>query len=221
MEDVKLRYKPGRPEVRITVDKDKAAAFGFTVKDIAETLHNQVRGMRATYFYTENQQIESILRLEEKFRKTLDDIHNLTIPGQEGVMVPVEQVATFDFSLTPSEIWRKSKQRMIQVSANRERLPLSTAAEKSLASLRGLEVPENYYFQIGGDFVDMIENERQFRFAFFVMAGLVFIVLASIFESTLQAVMIMVTVVALLADHAAGSTGTGYGTSVLEAGVHG
>lgn len=192
--DIKLRYKPGRPEVQIVIDKEKAAMFGFTVKDIAETLHNQIRGMRATYFYTENEQIESVIRLEEKYRKTLEDVHMLTIPSPDNVMVPIEQLATFEYALTPSEIWRKDKQRMIQVSANREHLPLSEAAQKAIAALKGADVPEGYYFQVGGDYVDMTQNEKEFRFAFFIMAGLVFIVLASMFESTLQAALVMATI---------------------------
>ena len=192
--DIKLRYKPGRPEVQINVDKEKAALFGFTVKDIAETLHNQIRGMRATYFYTENMQIESIIRLEEKYRKTLEDVHALTLPGAEGSMVPIEQVATFGYALTPSEIWRRDKQRMIQVSSNREHLPLSEAAKKAIGALKSLNVPEGYYFQVGGDYVDMVQNEKEFQFAFFIMAGLVFIVLASMFESTIQASLVMATI---------------------------
>jgi HAE1 family hydrophobic/amphiphilic exporter-1 len=80
------------------------------------------------------------------------------------------------------------------VSANRDKLPLSTAAKRTLSAMKGLEAPTGYYFQIGGDYVDMVQNEKEFRFAFFIMVGLVFIVLASLFESYIQALMIMVTI---------------------------
>jgi HAE1 family hydrophobic/amphiphilic exporter-1 len=192
--DIKLRYKPGRPEVKINIDKDRAAVFGFTVKDIAETLHAQIRGLRATYFYTASEQIETVARLQEKHRKTLEDINFLTLSAYDGSLVPLQQVATFEFALTPSEIWRKDKQRMIQVSANREKLALSTAAKRTRAVLKGMEVPTGYYFQIGGDYVTMVQNEKEFRFAFIIMGGLVFIVLASMFESYLQPVIVMATI---------------------------
>jgi len=100
--DIKLRYKPGRPEVQDRRRQGEGRDVRFTVKDIAETLHNQIRGMRATYFYTENQQIESVIRLEEKYRKTLEDVHMLTIPSPEGTMVPIEQLAVFNYALTPA-----------------------------------------------------------------------------------------------------------------------
>ncbi|MBL8023866.1 MAG: efflux RND transporter permease subunit [Elusimicrobia bacterium] len=192
--DVKLRYKPGQPEVQVLVDKDRAAMFGLTLRDIAEDLHARIRGLRPSYFFTDSNQMEIIARDKEQFRKSLEDIHALTLMSPQGGNTPIQQFATFEFALTPSEVWRKDKQRVIQVSANREKLPLSTAAKKSLSALKGLQAPNGYYFQIGGDYVDMVQNEREFRFAFIVMAGLVFIVLASLFESYLQAILIMVTI---------------------------
>lgn len=192
--DIKLRYKPGQPEVQINVDKQRAAIFGLTVKDIAEDLHARIRGLRPTFFYTESNELEIIGRDKEIFRKTVEDIHNLTVSGPNGDNVSLDQIANFEFALTPSEVWRKDKQRVIQVSANREKLALSTAAKRSLSALRGLETKPGYYFQIGGDYVDMLQNEREFRFAFLIMAALVFIVLSSLFESYTQALIVMATI---------------------------
>jgi hydrophobic/amphiphilic exporter-1 (mainly G- bacteria), HAE1 family len=194
LEDVKLRYKPGQPEIRVTIDKDRAALFGFTVSDIAETLHAQIRGLRATYFYTDSNQLETVARLQEQDRKTLEDVYNLTLISPEGELVPIKQVADFHYGLTPSEIWRKDKQRMIQVSANRSQMALGTAGKKTRAALAGLDVPQDYYYQLGGDYQQMLKNEREFRFAFVVMAILVFIVLACLFESYARPLLIMLTV---------------------------
>jgi HAE1 family hydrophobic/amphiphilic exporter-1 len=192
--DIKLRYKPGQPEVQIKVDKQRAAIFGLTVKDIAEDLHARIRGLRPSYFYTESNELEIIGRDKEIFRKTVEDVKNLTVSAPNGDNVSLGQVSDFEFALTPSEVWRKDKQRVIQVSANREKLALSTAAKRSLSALRGLETKPGYYFQIGGDYVDMLQNEREFRFAFLIMAALVFIVLSSLFESYTQALIVMATI---------------------------
>lgn len=192
--DIKLRYKPGQPEVQIKIIKERAALFGLTVKDIAEDLHARIRGLRPSYFYTESTELEIIGRDKEIFRKTVEDVRNLTVSSPSGDNVSLGQISDFEYALTPSEVWRKDKQRVIQVSANREKLALSTAAQKSLSALRGLEPKPGYYFQIGGDYVDMLQNEREFRFAFFIMAALVFIVLASLFESYSQALIVMFTI---------------------------
>lgn len=192
--DIKLRYKPGQPEVQIKVDKQRAPMFGLTVKDIAEELHARIRGLRPSFFYTEANELEIIGRDKEIYRKTVEDVRNLTVSGPDGSNVSLGQIAEFEYSLTPSEVWRKDKQRVIQVSANREKLALSSAAKRSLSALRGLQTKPGYYFQIGGDYVDMVQNEREFRFAFLIMAALVFIVLSSLFESYSQALIVMVTI---------------------------
>jgi multidrug efflux pump subunit AcrB len=80
------------------------------------------------------------------------------------------------------------------VSANREKLALSTAAKRSLSALAGSRGETGLLFSDRGDYVDMLQNEREFRFAFLIMAALVFIVLSSLFESYTQALIVMATI---------------------------
>ena len=192
--DVKLRYKPGRPEVRVEVDREKASVFQFTIQDIAENLHAQIRGLRATYFLTPTAQVETVARLKEMYRKTLDEVQVLSLINPRGTIVPVHQFANFEFGLTPSEIWRKDRERMIQVSANRQNAALSKVAEGALAALRQIDMPTGYYYEIGGDFPKMIETEKESQFAFLIMVLLVYAVLAALFESYIQPVLILVAV---------------------------
>jgi HAE1 family hydrophobic/amphiphilic exporter-1 len=192
--DVKLRYKPGRPEVRIEVDRAKASLFQFTIQDIAESLHAQIRGLRATYFLTPTAQIETVARLKEMYRKTLDEVQILSLINPRGTIVPVHQFANFEFGLTPSEIWRKDRERMIQVSANRGEVALSKVADDALRSLKDIRIPAGYYYEVGGDFPKMIETERESRFAFVIMVLLVYAVLASLFESYVQPLVILLAV---------------------------
>ncbi len=192
--DIKLRYKPGRPEVKIEIDREKASLFEFSIHDIAESLHAQIRGLRATYFITPTAQIETVARLQEQYRKTLEDIQNLSLVNPKGTIVPVRQFAIFEFGLTPSEVWRKSRERMIQVSANRGDIALSKVAEGVIRALKQLPVPTGYYWEIGGDFPKMIETEKESQFAFLIMVLLVYAILAGLFESYTQPFIILVAV---------------------------
>jgi len=144
--DIKLRYKPGRPEVRIEVDREKASLFGLRIQDISESLHAKIRGLRATYFLTPTAQVETVARLQEQYRKTLEQVENLSMVNPQGTIVPILQFADFEFGLTPSEVWRKNRERMIQVSANRGDVALSKLAENSLNALKGMKVPAGYYY---------------------------------------------------------------------------
>ncbi len=192
--DVKLRYKPGRPEMRFNVDKQRAAYFGLSVRDIAEITHAQMRGLRATYFHDKARQVETIARLDESHRRDLEDLRKLTLDTPSGAQIYLEQVADFNFALSPSEIWRKDKSRMIQVSAHRGRLALGTAVQRIKKSIAHIKPPKDYYYEFAGDYQEMVQNEKEFKFAICVMVLLVFIVLASLFESYSQPFIIMVTV---------------------------
>ncbi len=193
--DIKLRYRPGRPEIQINVDKLRASYFGLHVKDIAETTHALMRGLRATYFSTETTQVETIARLEKRFRKKFKDVRNLTVVSPiDKALIPLSQVADFKFSLSPSEIWHKNKVRMIQVSANRGHLHLSTVINLIKNKIKDTHFPKDYYFEFGSDYNQMIKNEKEFKFALVVTVLLVFMVLASLFESYWQPLIIMISV---------------------------
>jgi HAE1 family hydrophobic/amphiphilic exporter-1 len=192
--DVKLRYKPGRPEVRLVVDKMRAASFGFSVRDIADNLHAMMRGLRATYFNTGGQQVETVARLSEEDRRTLDDVHKLTFVSRSGELVPLDQLVKFDLTLAPSEVYRKDKERFIEVSANRGRVALSTAVKRVGECLQGFEVPIGYHYEFGGDYKKLQKSERQFLLAFTAALGLVYTILACFFESYTQPLIILLTV---------------------------
>jgi len=192
--DIKLRYKEGRPEVRIEMDRQKASMFQFSVQDVAESLHAQIRGLRATYFMTPTAQVETVARLQEQYRKTLEDIELLTLINPKGTIVPIRQFSQFNFGLTPSEIWRKDRERMIQVSANRGDVSLNKVAREVEKALENVTLPTGYYYEFGGDFPKLVETEKESRFAFIVMVILIYAVLASLFESYLQPIVILTAV---------------------------
>ena len=192
--DLKLRYKPGRPEVRLVVDKMRAASYGLTVHDIADNLHAMMRGLRATYFNTDGKQIETVARLSEEDRRTLDDVHRLTIVTRQGELVSLDQLVKFDLGLAPSEVYRKNKERYIEVSANRGRMALSTAIERATEALHGFDLPIGYHYEFGGDYKKLQKSERQFAMAFAAALGLVYTILACFFESYTQPLIILLTV---------------------------
>ncbi|MBL7158184.1 MAG: efflux RND transporter permease subunit [Candidatus Omnitrophica bacterium] len=192
--DTKIRMREGRPELGLKIDKKKAAQFDFTVSDIATDVHAQMRGLRATLFHTEGREVETIARLEEKYRRTFKDVHKLALISLEGDNVLMDQVAEFKYGLGPSEIWRKDRSRMIQVSSNIADIPLSKAAEQIKEALNDIKFPENYFYRLGGNYPTMIKTQKEFAVIIWVILILIYIVLASLFESYYQPFIIMGTV---------------------------
>jgi len=192
--DAKIRMREGRPELDLIVDKKKSAQLGYTTRDIADIVHAKVRGVRATMFHTKASEVEVITRMQEKDRRTVKDIHNLTVSKIGDDKVTLDQVVDFEYGLGPSEIWRQNRARMIQVSANIGELPLGKAAEHLEAEIADLKLPEDYYYEIGGDYPTLVKTQREFLLTIVIIVVLIYLVLASIFESYRQPFIIMVTV---------------------------
>jgi len=193
--DTKIRMKEGRPEIRLKIDKQKAGLYDLTTRNLADTFHAEMYGLRATLFHTEASEVETITRLDEKYRKTMKDIHQLLIVKDDGSRILLDQVADFDWQEGPSEIYRKNRSRMIQVSANIGGYPLSEAAKLVKDTLREIKFPENYYYRLGGDYPLLVEQQKNTIFLLLVIVLLIYIVLASFFESFYQPVIIMATIV--------------------------
>jgi len=196
--DTKIRMREGRPEMRLNIDKRQAAMFGLTVEDIALALHTYMRGLVATRYggrnEPEGEKTETIVRLDEKFRRTFGDLRRISLVNYKGEQAYLSQIADLKDGKGPSEIWRKNKSRIVQVSANRGRIALGTAAEKVKVALKDLKFPKDYFWQFGGNYDKMIRNQRELSFAFILSLILVYMILASLFESFSQPFIILMTV---------------------------
>ncbi len=194
LSDTKIRMREGRPEMQLLIQKKKAGLSELTVSEVANQVHGQMRGLRATVFHTEGKEVETISRLDEKYRKTFKDLHRLIITSKEGDFVLLDQVSDFKFGLGPSEIWRKDKNRVIQVSANIGKVALSKVVQDITKSLKSVPFPENYFWRVAGDYPTLIRTSRQMRLMIAFVLILVFLVLASLFESLYQPFLIMIAV---------------------------
>lgn len=192
--DVKIGMAEGRPELGLRINRQKAAYYGLSVSEIAIAVHAQMRGMRATYYHTKGKEVEAIVRLDEKYRKTFEDVRRLIITTKDGANILVGQVADFKYDLGPSEIHRKGKTRVIQVSANIGSLSLGRAVQEIRKAVKDVKFPENYYYEFGGNYKELVESQRQFLPIVSLMLILVYMVLASLYESYTQPFIIMVSV---------------------------
>ncbi len=189
--DVKIRMREDEPEVILNVDYNRLSAFGLTTYYLSNTLHCQLRGLIATQYRTEGKQIETICRLYPNSIRSVDEVPFIGVVTPRKDVVYVGQVTDMDRVKSNQEIWRKNKRRFIQISANRAKLGLTTAAEKIKAALKGVAFPQDYSFNISGDYEKTVKNKSQFMLAVALTVILIFFVLASIFESYMQPALIM------------------------------
>ncbi len=184
-----------RPEYSLVVDKGRAAVYGLTVRDVADSVHAQIRGMRPTKYHelTKGEEIETITRLQAIYRQKVEDLKLVPIAADSGIQIPLGEIANFHPSTGPQTIDRMDKHRYIFVKGDTKR-PLEAVAREAKEALKDIKLPDDYYWRFGGGYEELIEGKKQMKLALILTIFLVYMVMASIFESYLQPLLIMISV---------------------------
>ncbi|MBI4845224.1 MAG: efflux RND transporter permease subunit [Candidatus Omnitrophica bacterium] len=192
--DVKIRMREKRPELLAIVDKAKAAQWGLSVEGISDTVHAKMRGLVATRFHSEAVEVETIARLRREDRQTFDDVHKLTLINDEQETIYLQQLVKFQPGEGPTEIWRKNKERMIEVSATMSKFDLEKSVGIVKDALADMKLPKNYYYRFGGDYDKMVKGKKELIFIGGITLALVYMVLAALFSSYVQPLVILSSV---------------------------
>ncbi|MHB9155468.1 MAG: efflux RND transporter permease subunit [Endomicrobiales bacterium] len=189
--DIKIRMREDEPEMNLLIDRDKMALFNLSTLYLGNTLHCQLRGLIATQYRSEGKQIETICRLFPGSVKKIDELPFLGVISPYGDILQLGQIGLVKQVKATQEIWHKNKKRFIQISANRADIGLGAAAEKITKVLKSIAFPRDYSFNLSGDYEKTVRNKQQFALAIAMTVILIYLVLASLFESYLQPLLIM------------------------------
>lgn len=185
-----------RPEYDLVVDRGRARFFGISVKDIADSMHAQIRGMRPTKYHEAEggKEIEAIIRLQAIYRQKLEDLQKIYIfsPSKKKPIL-LEQMASFYPSFGPNTIDRKDKYRYVFVKADTS-MALESAAELVREQLSDIEFPQDYFYRFGGSYPDLVKSRSQLSFAVLITIVLIYMILACLFQSYAQPLLILVAV---------------------------
>jgi hydrophobic/amphiphilic exporter-1 (mainly G- bacteria), HAE1 family len=192
--DVKSTVEAGFPEVQIRFDQERAAALGLTTRQIADQVVRKVRGEVATRYSFRDRKIDVLVRARESDRASVDDIRRLIVNPQSEHPVTLDAVAEVLATTGPSEIHRVDQTRVALVTANLRHGDLGTAVAqvRRLASEKPLAA--GVTMAIGGQGDDLDESVRSLLFAFGLAIFLVYLVMASQFESLLHPFVILFTI---------------------------
>lgn len=192
--DVETSRKAGVPQQEIRVDRDKAADLGLSVRDVAEALETAVAGTRAGEFRTRGNSYRILVKLANAEKLDLEEILDLTLTTPIGEQVVLRNVVSTEFGRGPVLIDRKDQQRLVTVEANVAGRDLGSVAEDVAAELERIPRPVGYDMLVAGKFE---EQERAFRELVTSLAlalVLVYMVLASQYESLRDPLVVMLSV---------------------------
>jgi HAE1 family hydrophobic/amphiphilic exporter-1 len=184
----------GRPELRVVVDRVKAAALGLNISDIAQTLRMQFYGYAATRFREAEHDYDVFPRLAEPFRKDVADLANTVITTPTGAQVPLANIATIEETTSPLEIERRNQQRVVKVQAETQGRPLGQVTADIKDQVDQLKVPKDLKVTVGGLSKEQAEAFSYLKEAFVLGMVLVYMIMASQFESLRDPFIVMFSV---------------------------
>ena len=192
--DVKSSVEQGYPEVQIRFDQERAAALGLTSRQIADQVVRQVRGEVATRYSFRDRKIDVLVRGQEKNRASVDDIRRTIVNPQSDRPVTLAAVADVVETVGPSEIHRADQTRVALVSSNLRGVDLGTAVKEVQQLVRENPLGADIRLAFGGQSEELDSSIRSLLFAFGLAIFLVYLVMASQFESLLHPFVIMFSV---------------------------
>ena len=193
--DVNISREDDRPDIKITVDKEKASRLGLSSATISTYLRNRVAGMNCGYLKDDGSEYDIVVRLQEEDRNSISDVLNLTIPTPTGKKVKLSEVATIGEYWAPPTIERKSRQRIVTVKVTPYNTSLGELAEQIKEKvIPELDIPAGYSTHLAGNFEDMQDTIKDMLLLGALIVLLVYITMASQFESLLMPFIIMLTI---------------------------
>jgi HAE1 family hydrophobic/amphiphilic exporter-1 len=192
--DVKTTIEPGNPEIQIIFDQERAASLGLSVRDIADRVVANVRGELATRYTWRDKKIDVLVRSVDTTRASIADIRSLIVNPEAERPVTLEAVAEIKIARGPAEIRRIAQERVAIISANLAYGDLGAAVADANSIIDGTPMPQGITAMVSGQNEEMQDSFRSMRFALLLAVFLVYIVMASQFESLIHPLVILFTI---------------------------
>lgn len=189
--------EPGKGEIRIHIDREKAALYGLTNNQIALTVKGAFEGLEATTYRTGGEEVEVIVKFEEANRRGIGDFERIKLQTPRGDLIPFYNVADVNLERGYSQIIRRDYERTVMVSAD-----IDPTVIKSTTVNRSIEekIPEleakypGVQVKLGGEYEKTQESFSSLTRSFIIAIVLIYMILATQFQSFTQPLVIMLTV---------------------------
>ncbi|MFH1214451.1 MAG: efflux RND transporter permease subunit [Candidatus Neomarinimicrobiota bacterium] len=192
--DVQKSFSQPKPEYQIILDRDRISALGLSVYQVASTIETDIKGKVATQFREGGQEYEVLVQLDESARQSKTDLENIYLTSATGAQIPVKNVASITPGQASESIVREDQERMISVSCSVSGRDLQSVTQSINAEMKKIPFPSDFHWEIGGTAESQQESFMYLGIAILVAIFLVYMVMASQFESLLDPFIIMFTV---------------------------
>jgi len=188
--NVRSTFEITKPELRVEVDRNRAAALGVSVQDIARTLQVMFGGLDVSRMKVEGDEYDVIAQLQRADRLVPTDLDRLYVPSANHGLIQLSNLVTTREAASPNAIYRHKRIRSATIEATPAGVPLGTAVERTEALLAN-DLPSDFDFDWTAEADNLRESENQFLLFIVLAIIVVYMVLAAQFESLVHPFTVM------------------------------
>jgi len=194
--DAQITRDDDLPELRVRIDREKAETLGINIAQISNTINTCINGSVASLYSdpATGNQYNILVRLSEDYRSRIEDLSGLVLTTATGQQVQLGNIARIEKTASPVQIDRKYQQRIVSVTANVMGRDLGSVAAEIQEKLGGVSIPQGFEIRLSGNVEQQQKTFRDLALAFGLAILLVYVVMASQFQSLIDPFIIMFTV---------------------------
>ncbi|MFZ5968984.1 MAG: efflux RND transporter permease subunit [Bacillota bacterium] len=202
--EVKSSLEEGIPEVQIKVNRRNASQYGLTAAQIASSVKGTIAGQTATQYKFNGEEIDVVIKGDPMYEESISNLSQILIQSPAGVNVPLNQIAEISIDKGPITINRDGQVRTINVTSQIIGRDLRSVTADIESKLADYDMPESYSYELGGENKEMVDAFKDLSMALILAVVIVYMILASQFESLLHPFTIMLSVPLAFAGGALG-----------------
>ncbi len=192
--NVDISRDKSKPELQIILDQDKLLGYGLTTAQVSAIVRNRVDGLTATRLRQFGDEYDVIVRYKESARNSITELENIGVTLPNGQIIRLGEIATVKEYWSPPNIERKRKERIVTVSVTPYKRALNLIVADIQKELDSIEIPSGVMVEISGAFQDMTESFMDIGLLMIISLILVYLVMASQFESLKMPLIIMLSI---------------------------
>lgn len=190
--DVDLKFN--KPEIYVTIDREKSKSLGVSVLDVAQTLQLSLSGQRFGYFMMNGKQYQVIGQFDQKDRDEPMDLRSMFVKNDKGQLIQMDNLVTTEEHSSPPQLYHNNRYMAATVAASLAPGMSINDGINAMESIKEKVLDDSFTTDLGGESRDFVESSSNTLFAFGLALLLIFLILAAQFESFIDPFVIILTV---------------------------
>lgn len=190
--DVNLKFN--KPEVYVSIDREKAQSLGVSVLDVAQVLQMSLSGQRFGYFMMNGKQYQVMGQFDRKDRSTPMDLASIFVKNNQGQLIQLDNIVEIEERSSPPQLFHNNRYMAATVSAGLAPGKSMGEGIEAMERVKAKVLDETFTTDLGGESRDFVESGSNTMFAFGLAVLLIFLILAAQFESFIDPIIIIITV---------------------------